>query len=233
MQQAGIQRDSLTTYNNSNAAYRLQTDDVLSIVVKSQDPKNAALFNLEENRAAVNVSPGSTYLAGYSVNTKGDIRIPIVGVIHVADLSISEAQELLQTRIDSFLKDATVLVNLVSFKVSVLGEVRNPGQFYCYNNRLNILEAISRAGDLLDFANRTKVYLFRQSPKGSVATRIDLTDGDLVNSPFFYLKPNDVLYVEPLEQKSTRLNLANLQVLTALFSGISTLATIVVLLRNR
>ena len=232
MQGSGIKKDTLINYDNPNGIYRLQTDDVLSIIVKSLDSDNSNVFNLEKERTVVNVSSGYTFLNGYSVDTDGNIHLPVIGNLHVRDLTVQETQSLIQTEVDSLLNDATVLVNLVSYKISVLGEVQSPGQFYIYNNRLNIFEAISMAGDLKDFANRRRVNLIRQKPGGSIATSVDLTDGNLINSPYFYLKPNDVLYVEPLKQKSPRINLTNLQILTALFTGISTFTTVIVLIRR-
>ncbi|MEO0473580.1 MAG: polysaccharide biosynthesis/export family protein [Bacteroidota bacterium] len=232
MQDSGIGVDTLLAYKNPFGVYHLQTDDVLSVSVKSLDQSNASQFNLQEDRAILNVSPGYTFLNGYSVDKDGRIHLPVIGSANVGGKTVPQVQNILQRKVDSLLNGATVLVNLVSFKVSVLGEVNAPGQFYVYHNRLTILEAIARAGDLLEFSNRTRVNLIRQTEQGSVATMVDLTDASLPLSPYFYLRPNDVIYVEPLRQKSARINLSNVQILTAVFTGISTVGTILLLFRN-
>lgn len=230
MQESGISTDTIMEYVNMHGVYRLQTDDVLSISIKSLNQENANLFNLGSQSNVVNVSPAYNFISGYSVDPEGNIRLPVIGKVQVANLTIEELQEKLQAQVEIYLNDATVLVSMVSYKISVLGEVQRPGQFYVYNNRVNIFEAISRAGDLKDFANRRKLILVRQTKNGSKAVSIDLTDSDLISSQYYYLRPNDVLYAEPLKQKSARLNLENLRVLTAFFTGITTFATVYALL---
>jgi polysaccharide export outer membrane protein len=232
MQESGVTTDTIIEYQNLHGVYRLQTDDVLSISIKSLNQENANLFNLGNQSNVVNVSPAFNFISGYSVDPEGNIRLPVIGKVQVADLTIEELQTKLQAQVEIYLNDATVLVNMVSYKVSVLGEVAKPGQFYIYNNRVNIFEAISRAGDLQDFANRKRVILVRQTREGSQSTTIDLTDSNLISSPFYYLRPNDVLYIEPLNQKSARLNLENLRFVTAFFTGITTFATVYALLRR-
>jgi polysaccharide export outer membrane protein len=108
---------------------------------------------------------------------------------------------------------------MISFKVTVLGEVNNPGYHYVYNNQLTILEALGLAGDLTNFASRKNVKLVRQVPRGSEVVLLDLRDPNLLKSKYFFLMPNDVVYVEPLKARSKRLNL---ELLTLVFSAATT-----------
>ena len=146
LQEAPIAKDMLTEFPNSHVQYRIQPDDVLSIRVKSLDPKNSEVFNLERESGFNQINPGFTYLNGYSVNDSGNIFLPILGSIYVGGLTVNETQEKIQIKLNEFLKESSVLVNLVSFKVSVLGEVRNPGQFYIYNNRFTLFGSYLKSG---------------------------------------------------------------------------------------
>jgi len=117
------------------------------------------------------------------------------------------------------LKNATVVTKLISYKITVLGEVNNPGYHYVYNNQATLLEALGLAGDLTIFASRKNVKLIRTVPQGTEVVLLDLKDPNLLKSKYFYLMPNDVVYVEPLRARSKRSNLENL---TLLFSAITT-----------
>jgi polysaccharide export outer membrane protein len=164
-------------------------------------------------------NPGNLFLEGYSVDDLGRVNLPILGLLTVKDLTMDEVQNLIQTNANKFLKNATVVVKLISFKITVLGEVNNPGYHYVYNNQATILEALGLAGDLTIFASRKDVRLIRAVPRGSEVVLLDLKDPELLRSKYFYLMPNDVLYVEPLRARSKRSNLENL---TLVFSAITT-----------
>jgi polysaccharide export outer membrane protein len=137
----------------------------------------------------------------------------------VKDLTIEEAQQRIQTSANKFLNKATVIVKLTSFKVTVLGEVKNPGYLYVYNNQATILEGLGLAGDLTPFANRKNVKLIRQVSTGSQIVMLDLTDAKLLSSDYFFLMPNDVIYVEPLKARSDK---TNLEILSVVFAGLTT-----------
>lgn len=145
------------------SAYQLQSNDVLSIKVLSVDPDMSNIFNIVNPNNAFGVSePGSMYLSGYTIDNEGFINLPTVGKLKVEGLTTSQTQELIQTNLNRYIMDATVVVKLLSFKISVLGEVRNPGYFYIYNEKANLLEGLSLAGDLTQGANRGSIKLIRQ-----------------------------------------------------------------------
>ena len=230
-----FQDDSFSTspklMENAKSIYRLQSNDILSIKVKSStDAQVSDLFNITTTaQAPMFTSPGNLFLEGYSIDEAGQITLPIIGTLTVKDLSIEEVQNLIQQNANKYLKNATVIVKLISFKVTVLGEVNNPGYHYVYNNQITILEALGLAGDLNSVASRKNVKLIRQVPKGSEVVLLDLTDPSLLKSKYFYLMPNDAIYVEPLKARSSRLNLEHL---TLLFSAATTAILILNYLDN-
>jgi polysaccharide export outer membrane protein len=142
-----------------------------------------------------------------------------LGRLTVTNRTIDEVQNLIQTQTDKYLNNATVIVKLTSFKITILGEVRSPGHYFIYNNQATVLEALGMAGDLTPIGNRKKVKLIRQVPTGSEVMLLNLTDARLLQSEFFFMKPGDVLYVEPLRAHTKR---SNLEILSVVFSAITT-----------
>ncbi|HMG94165.1 MAG TPA: polysaccharide biosynthesis/export family protein [Chryseolinea sp.] len=210
-----------TLMENHRPIYRVQANDVLSVKVKSStDHQVSDIFNIiTTTQTATFSSPANNYLEGYNVDEMGRVNLPILGLITVKDLTLDEVQALIQTNANKYLKNATVVVKLVSFKITVIGEVNNPGYHYVYNSQATILEALGLAGDLTIFASRKNVKLIRPVARGSEVVLLDLKDPNLLKSKYFYLMPNDVLYVEPLKARSKRSNLENL---TLVFSAITT-----------
>ncbi|KUG07822.1 polysaccharide transporter [Solirubrum puertoriconensis] len=223
-------------YNKSTAVlapntlqpYRIQPNDVLSVRVQSVQPSLNEIFNVTDARAVFQGDPGNMFLAGYNVDTNGNINLPTVGKVKLQGLTIEEAQARIQREVGNYVRDANVLVKLLSFKITVLGEVRNPGRHFVYNGQVTVLEALGLAGDLTEFGNRENIKLIRPTPKGNEVILLDLTDPKLLESPNFFLLPNDALYVEPMAARTNRANIANLALV---FSGISALALILNYLR--
>ncbi|MCC3158522.1 polysaccharide biosynthesis/export family protein [Hymenobacter sp. 15J16-1T3B] len=208
---------------NAPQPYRLQPNDVLSVRVQSVQPALNDIFNVTDSRSVMAGDPGNMFLAGYNVDAGGTINLPTVGKVKVQGLTIDEAQALVQQQVSRFVRDANVLVKLLSFKITVLGEVRSPGRYFVYNGQATVLEALGLAGDLTEFGNRQNIKLIRPTPQGNEVVLLDLTDPALLTSPYFYLLPNDALYVEPLAARTRRANAGNLALL---FSGISALVLI-------
>jgi polysaccharide export outer membrane protein len=214
-----------TLIKNKRPEYRLQVNDVLQIDVRNPDPTTTAMFSKNEgNVANGNVNNAFLFLSGYSIGDQGHINIPIVGKVKVDGLTVNEAETLVQTEIDKYLNNASAEVKLVSFKISVLGEVNNPGYYLVYNGQANLLEALSMAGDITPFGNRNDIKLIRQTGEGSEVIMLDLTNSELMHSKYYFLLPNDVIYVEPNEEQIKR---SNLEPLTVVFSALTTLALFV------
>lgn len=209
-----------TMVENQKSVYRLQSGDILSVQIKSAgETELSNLFNVGSLQNTAFASPGSFYLEGYSVDNSGNITLPVLGQLMVKDLTLGEVQTLIQKHTDKYLNNATVIVKLTSFRVTVLGEVKSPGHYFIYNNQANILEALGMAGDLTQYGNRKNVKLIRQIPTGSKVVMLNLTDPTLLRSEFFYMTPGDVLYVAPLKAHTKR---TNIEVLSVVFSAITT-----------
>ena len=183
--------------------YRLKVGDNLYIKVQSLDEKTYKFFNYEDMGRATNIgySDANIYLTSYTVSDSGYIHFPFVGKIFVSGLNVEEIKKKLQDIVDQYLVETTVIVKLVNFKITVLGEVKNPGTYLIYQDKINIYEALAKAGDLTVFSDRNKVVLVRQDQNGAELHRIDLTKKNFLESPYLYLLPNDIVYVEPLRAK--------------------------------
>jgi polysaccharide export outer membrane protein len=187
-------------------------------------PVLSEIFNVPGPQSMTTGDPSTLYLTGYPVDENGSINLPTVGKVKVQGLSLDQTQTLLHQKVAAYVRDANVLVKLLSFKVTILGEVRQPGRYFIYNSQATILEALGMAGDLTEFGNRQNIKLIRQTPKGSQVVLVNLTDANLLQSPYYYLTPNDALYVEPLKARTSRGNANNLGIV---FAGISAIVLLI------
>ena len=230
--QPGPSLDS-TSYATAPAQdYVLRAEDVLVVDIASLDPKVSDLFtgiSQTVNNAARAGNPASLYLEGYTIEKDGHIALPVVGKVNVAGLTLSQATDVIQTEIDKFFINATAKVKMVSFRVTVLGEVRRPGLVYFYNDELTILEALGLAGDLTEFGNRTNITVIRKTDEGSDVHTLDLSSREILQSPYFYLAPGDVVYVEPMKAGTQRFNLPAVSII---LSSITTVFVIVQVFRQ-
>ncbi len=202
--QAKNKADTLSTFKNQRKInYRVQPGDNLYIRVVSMDEKtNLFLNSMGGGRYSQNVqSDVSVYLNSYMVSTKGTIQFPLTGDVYVKNLTVAAIKDTIQKKLNHYLKKSIVIVKLVNFNITLLGEVRRPGQYKIYQNNINLFEAVSMAGGLSDFAKRSDVAIIRQSKGGSKIYHVDMTKKDVLSSPYFYLKPNDIVYIPPLKDK--------------------------------
>lgn len=195
-----LQNDS-TEINTLYEQYvpKIQPNDILTIVVKAADPRVTAPFNPISSMTSNNLST-QTDLAirpTYTVDNNGDITLPMLGKVHVSGLTRIEAIEKITTELSGYIKDPGVNINFNNFRVSVLGEVAHPGSFIMPTERVTILEALGMAGDLTIRGLRDNVMLIREVNGHKTMHRLDLTKQNTLNSPYYYLAQNDVIYVEP------------------------------------
>ncbi len=183
--------------------YRVKPGDNLYINVSSLDSKTFEFFNTSKgtNNSGNYYNEAGIYLNSYTVSDSGNIDFPFIGKIYVQELNTAQITKKLQDVIDEYLIETTVVVKLVNFKITFIGEVKQPGQLQIYQDKINIFEAIAKAGDLTDFANRNEVKLIRKEEGRAVIYDIDLTKRDILASDLYYLQPNDIIYVEPLRGK--------------------------------
>jgi polysaccharide biosynthesis/export protein len=181
--------------------YKVKPKDVLYIKIIPIDQTAAISLNTDQG---INNSMFSTeisaYLNSYDVNDSGFVKLPMVGEVELKDQTLTQCQNTIQTKVDVYLKNALVIVKLMNFKITVLGEVTKPGIFNVYNTHINLLEALGLAGDLTMNGNRKEILLVRQSAPGKTVT-LDITDKNIINSDYYYLMPDDVIYIKPNKAK--------------------------------
>lgn len=185
--------------NNKSTTYRLQTGDHLYIEVYSVDPKTSKFFQTDFPDL---MNPTYLYLKSYSVDEFGYINFSFVDKLYVKGLTVAEVKQQIQKTLNEYFKESNAVVKLVNFEVSVIGEVNDPGSFTVYRDQINIFQAIGLAGGFKDFGNPKKVKLVRQTQTGSSLVVLDLSDNKILESPYFYMQPNDIIYIEPLNAKS-------------------------------
>ena len=195
--------DTLKTFKNERKIeYKVQSGDNLYIRVVTLDEKTALLLNPLSPGGVQNIGNDvSVYLNSYNVNEAGYLDFPMIGEILVQNLNVEQIKDKIQEKLTTYMKEFIVIVKLVNFNITMLGEVQRPGQYKIYQDNINIFEAISMASDLTDFANRNKIAIIRQTKTGSEVIYVDMTKRDLLLSDYFYLKPNDIIYAQPLKGK--------------------------------
>lgn len=188
---------------------KIMPKDILSITVSTSNPDAAKPFNLsvpttysESNRNLYTTGQLQSYL----VDNDGHIDFPIVGTLKVGGLTKSDCEQLIRSKIIPYLnknENPIVTVRMTNYKISVLGEVNRPGMFTVNNEKINILEALAQAGDLTIWGVRDKVKLIREDATGKKEMHVlNLNDASIINSPYYYLQQNDIVYVEPNKVKA-------------------------------
>jgi polysaccharide export outer membrane protein len=212
--------------------YKIQNRDVLYITLKAMNPEGQIMDFLSGSGA----SAGGTfmqgdaggYLYGYDVKPDGTVNLPVVGLISVEGKTLEETRKILQEEFSKHYKNAILECKLLSFKFTVIGEVRGPGTYVNYNNYLTVLEAIGRAGGISDFGNRDRVLVIRPIDRGTKTFRLNLHDKKLLSSEAYFLLPNDVVIVEPVKQKIFSMNLPTVSFIISTFTATITMTLLLI-----
>lgn len=208
----------------------IKAGDILSVQVSSLNAEASTYFNpaamMDGNAIAGSANP-LTRSVGYLVAADGTIKLPLVGQLVVANLTTSKASELIADKLRAYLKEPTVSIRNLNFKISVLGEVARPSLFTIPNEQITLPEALGLAGDLTIYGRRDNVLIIREENNQRVFARLDLTRRDAFRSPYYALHPNDVVYVEPGKVRVTSVDRAYqlAPVLTGILSLIAIIAT--------
>ena len=204
--------------------HSLEIGDVLIVKVLSFDEETTNFFNVENNVNSVNSSLTSAniYLNGFTINQEGMIEIPYIGEVYVLNQTINQAKESIEEKVNEYLKDATVICKLGNFNITVLGEIYRPNTYPIYKDNISIFEAVAISGGITDYGDLTKVKLIRTHNNKKTVHKIDLTQQSVINSDFYYLRNNDLLYVEPLRYRGLRKSQSQL-----LLSSLTTVAVLV------
>jgi polysaccharide export outer membrane protein len=215
--------------------YKLQYNDIIDVNIQTVDDMLQTGFNtrsVQMNGQMGNVAGQSGgdiyYMTGYSVDKEGNIRLPIIGDVNVQNKTLEEARTQIESQLRQFVtSELYVKVKLGGIRYSALGEFRRPGKFVVLQDRMTIFEAVANAGDLSTVAKRNEILLIRQYPEGTRLHRLNLNDRKLVQSPYYFIQPNDQIYAEPMKVREVGAGENAAQSLL-LFTSILTTALLVV-----
>lgn len=215
----GATLDSLRPYYADflNDNYRIRPFDQLNIKASNYENSTINFFNSAGDGGSSGGGGGGgggasggnaafLYLSSYIVDNYGNINLPLLGNVNVAGKTVEEVQDTLNIHLRTYLDYASTSVKLANFRITMLGEIRRPGQVYIFNTRTPILEALGMAGDITEYANIRKVKIIREEGNAAHAVYIDLADANLISSEYYFVKPNDIIYIEPVKAKAFNLN---------------------------
>ena len=206
------------------SASKIQVNDILSIIISSSSPELASIYNQNQT---------TTTTLGYLVNTEGSITMPLLGKIKAKDLTLIDLENFLVKKLkdENHLSDPIVTVRLLNAKFSILGEVNKPGTYNFSEENISLLQALGYAGDLTISGKRANVLIIREENNVKTYATIDLTSKKWFDSPYYYIKPNDVIYVNPNGAKVKSAGyIGSLGTFMSVVSvGLSTILTILVL----
>ncbi len=226
-------------YVEHDVDYRIAEHDLLKVTIKSTNPEVSNFFNsfygnegqneMNMNQMNTENNSGQFYFTGYAVNDSGYIKLPIIGDVKVGGKTLPEATRYIQELADEYLTDSYIVIKFVSFKITFLGEFTNQGTMVFFQEKLNVYEAIERAGGITDYGNRAKVLVIRQTEGGRKTFYINLQDRNILASEDFFLLPNDMVYVKPLRWRSYKVETQDFMYL---LTSVSTILTTVLLIIN-
>lgn len=207
---------------------KIQTGDLLSIRVSSLSPEANTLFNhgvISAGGAGASAASNSIGAEGYLVDAEGYISFPVLGKIQLGGLTKEAARLKLIDALQQYMKDPIVNIRYLNYRITVIGEVRSPSTFTVPEEKINILTALGMAGDLTPFGKRENILIIREEEGVRTMTRMNLKSRDVLNSPYFYLQQNDIIYVEPVPTKGYQASVVrnNITFLLGLTSAITVL----------
>ncbi|MCJ8164424.1 polysaccharide biosynthesis/export family protein [Pontibacter sp. E15-1] len=204
--EATVYKENITNASEPS----IQSNDILGITVSSSNAESNVLFNTAGGKSVGQALAGSmtydqnTGDAGYLVDPNGYIDFPVLGRIKLGGLTKQEAKAKMIGELNKYVKDPAVNIRFLNFRVTVIGEVKNPSTFTIPSEKINVLEALGLAGDMTPYGKRDNVLLIREEKGERSLTRINLNSKEVLNSPNFYLHQNDVVYVEPNSNKAAQ-----------------------------
>lgn len=234
--QSEVQTDSLT-FQLERTDYRLQVNDIVNIDIRSLDPNANMIFNANNGQQQMmNAQAGDLifYLQGYSVDNQGKIDLPVLGELYVVGLTINELKDSVDMRLLEYFQDesASSRVQLAGIRFAVVGDVERPGKYVIYQNQASIFEALSLSGDITMVGDRMNVQIIRQYPEGVKVYDLDLTDANVIQDPRYFIQPNDIINIKPLNVKSWGIGTTGWQTITLGLSAVASALTIIFTLNN-
>lgn len=225
-----LQGDPKILKDTTGFTMKLFAGDIISVELYTVNPDAFPGFGIGGDRSVV-VDNRSAYEKGFMLDQKGDVTLPYIGTMHMADMTIPEAHDSIVERFKKYIDEPVVVVKKLSFKVSIVGEVVRPGLFYVPNEQLTLIEALAMAGDLTNYADRTQIKIIRKAEVGSEELIVDLTSKNAFTGATRYVYPDDIIYIPPTRKKAfTTITPAS----TILTSVVSTLVVVAALyLKNK
>ena len=203
--------------------HHLEIGDILMVRVISRNEESNNLFNLESNTNSANstLTAANLYLNGFTISQEGTIDIPNVGEVFVLNQTLEEAETTISLKAEEFLINPFVIVKLANFQFTVLGEINAPGNYPVYKEGLTIYDAIAMSGGINDYGNLKKIKIVRSEKNKKQIYNVDLTSSNILTSDFFYLRNNDLIYVQPIKFKGFKKSQSQL-----LLSALTTFAVL-------
>ena len=199
--------------------YRLQPNDIISIKVASSTPSEFNFLSYQNEQQMGDARYSDPLLSGFTIEVDSTISLPVIGKVAIAGLTLDETRNKIRGIVTEYLESPTVDVKLLSFQVTVLGEVEKEGTFVVYNPKLSLLDALGRAGGLTDFADPEKIKIVRNHNDLLEVVYVNVLEEDILASPYYYLRPNDVVSVAGVPGKN--LQAYNLTYLQIILSGLT------------
>jgi polysaccharide biosynthesis/export protein len=203
---------------------RIQESDLLNITINTQSTESNVLFAFNSN----GLRNSDIYeKEGYRVNNKGEVNFPVIGLTQVKGLTLEQAQNMISKKLDKYVKNSIVTVQFLNFRITVIGEVNKPQTFTIANEKVDLLQALGMAGDMTPYGKRENVLVIRKVDGKRTMVRMNLNKQEVFQSPYFYLKQNDVVYVEPDKSKSLEYSPNNrlMPLVVASISAVAVLST--------
>lgn len=223
--------DNQESYNSSQRyEATLQPDDLLSVIVSAENPEVTIPFNLPQIQGNYQLNENQSNIKTYLIDNDGFIEFPVVGKLKLGGLTRSQAINVLSEKISFYIKNPSINLRILNYKISVLGHVVKPGSYTIPSERITFLEALSLAGDLTIYGKRNNILVIHDEEGKKTYNRIDLTKVDLLNLEHYYLSQNDVIYVEP---NKTAINSSSVGPNTTLYvTGLTVLLSLILVLKS-
>lgn len=206
--------EHLKTYNLQKPEVdRIKPNDELYIRVSSFDEVAFNFFSSQGGSNSTGVSDQSISLISYVVNENGNVYFPILGEVEVEGLTLLEATDKFKNLLKDYFNQPTILIKFVNKKISVLGQVQQPGHYTFTEKDLTILQALSLAGDVTEFGNRKEVTMLRKSGDKVISVVLNLAKNDFITSPYYYIQPGDIIYIKPLPSSRWNINTSSYSLL--------------------
>ena len=219
-------RAEVIEYNK--AEYQLQVNDILDVKISSLNPDVNAIFNsaslssMQAANATAQTGGDLFFITGYSIDAEGFIDIPFVGQVYVLGKTLEVAEKAIDNKVREMFSNYHLRVKLGGIRFSSIGEFNRPGKHVAMQNQVTLFEAIALGGDLSPVADRSHVKVIRQYPDGTRIHEVNLLNQDVIASPFYFIQPNDIIYVEPLPQRSWGIGVTGAETFSTVVSTLST-----------